>query len=324
MPLAAPASTAPSSPPAILPRASVVIPCHNDGPHLLEAVDSVRTQTFGAWEIVIVDDGSTDAATHQALDACQAARLRVIREEHRGLPTARNTGIAAACGEYILPLDADDRMAPTYLEQAVAVLDRRPEVGIVYCQAEFFGAQSGPWQLPPFSLQEMLLHNVVFASAMFRKADWQAVGGYKPSMKYGWEDWEFWLSLLELGRQAYCLPRPLFFYRRKADSMIASLARRPDEQDYSFREILRHHRRLYAAHARWLWRNRWIFAGREHLVFGLLPAVVARTKTPGSSGRSAAAILALAAWAAAQCLCRPGRRTHRPANPLPNAHGSSA
>lgn len=308
------------SPPTPIPRTSVVIACHNDGPHLLEAVDSVRAQTLAAWEIVIVDDGSTDLATHQALDACQKINVQVIRTENRGLPLARNLGIAAACGEYILPLDADDRIAPTYLEQAVAVLDRRPEIGIVYCQAEFFGGQSGRWDLPPFSLQEMLLHNLVFASAMFRKADWQAAGGYKPSMKYGWEDWEFWLSLLELGRQVYCIPQPLFFYRRKPDSMIARLAQRPHELDYSFRQVFRHHRRLYAAHAPWLWRNRWILAGRESLVFGLLAALVGRGKMPGRL-RSVLAILALAAWATAQTLRRAGRR--RTPGLLPAAPGST-
>lgn len=282
------------------PRASVVIPCYNDGWHLQEAVDSVRAQTFGEWELVIVDDGSTDPATHQALAACAANQALVIRTENRGLPAARNTGIAAACGQYVLPLDADDRIAPAFLEKAVAVLDRQPEVGIVYSQAEFFGAQSGPWNLPDFSLPEMLLHNLVFASAVFRKADWQQVGGYKPSMKYGWEDWEFWLSLLELGRQVYRIPEPLFFYRRRRDSMIAALARRPDEQDYSFAEVVRHHRGLYAAHAPWLWRNRWVFARREHLVFGFWRELFGSRRAAHAWPVRAAAVLALVAWAAAQ------------------------
>ncbi len=296
------------------PRASVVIPCYNAGPHLVEAADSVRAQTFAGWEMVIVDDGSTDPATHEALAAC-AAYARVIRTENRGLPSARNTGIAAARGQYILPLDADDRIAPTLLQEAVAVLDGRPEVGIVYCHAEFFGAQCGRWELPPFSIREMLLHNLIFASAVFRKADWQRVGGYKPSMKYGWEDWEFWLSLLELGRQVYCIPRPLFFYRRRPDSMIAALACRPQQQDYSFGEVFRHHRRLYAAYAPWLWRNRWIFAGREHLVLGLAGGLAAGSQAGAAWPLRAAATAALMGWALAQkarrlahrLLCRPHR-----------------
>lgn len=282
------------------PRVSVVIPCYNAGPHLLEAVDSVRAQTLTDWEVVVVDDGSTDPATRAALATCAAGGAQVIRTENRGLPSARNTAIAAACGRYILPLDADDRIAPTLLQEAVAVLDHRPEVGIVYCQAEFFGALCGAWDLPPFSLREMLLHNLIFASAMFRKADWQEVGGYKPSMKYGWEDWEFWLSLLELGRQVYRIPQPLFFYRRRPDSMIATMARRPHDQEYAFGEVVRNHRRLYAAHAPWLWRNRWVFAGRERLVLELLRGLV-----PGGPGADhwplqAAATIALVAWAAAQ------------------------
>jgi len=301
------------------PRASVIIPCYNDGQHLREAVDSVRAQTFADWEMVIVDDGSTDPATHQAVAACATAGARVIRTDNQGLAAARNTGIAAASGQYILPLDADDRVAPTLLQEAVAVLDRQPEVGIVYCQAQFFGAESGPWNLPAFTLQEMLLHNLIFASAMFRKADWQRVGGYKPSMQYGWEDWEFWLSLLELGRQVYCIPQPLFFYRRRPDSMIAGMARRPDRQDYSFAQVLRHHRRLYAAHAPWLWRNRWVFAGREHLVFGLAAGLFCSRQAAGRWPVRAAALLALIAWATAQWT----RRLVRGLFPIPVGKGST-
>ncbi len=303
--------------PAGTPRVSVVIPCYNAGPYLAEAVDSVRAQTFKEWEIVIVDDGSTDPATHEALAGCGAAQARVIRTENRGLPSARNTAIAAACAPYILPLDADDRIGATLLEEAVAVLDTRPDVGIVYCQAQFFGAQSGPWPLPAFRLPDMLLQNLIFASAMFRKADWQQVGGYKPSMKYGWEDWEFWLSLLELGRKVHCIPQPLFFYRRRPDSMTAALARHPQEQDYSFGEVLRQHRRLYAAHAPWLWRNRWVFAGREHLVWALFGGLFGPRQAVGTWPTRAAATLALAAWALVQrarrvARQRPGRSCRAP------------
>jgi glycosyltransferase involved in cell wall biosynthesis len=206
-----------------MPRVTVVIPCYNQGDYLDEAVNSVQAQSFQDFEIIIVNDGSTDVATNRLLLDFQRPRTRVISTVNQGLAMARNTGIDAARGEYILPLDADDRIGPEYLALAVAVLDSRPEVGIVYCRAEKFGAETGPWHAAPFSRRRMLLGNLIFCSALFRRADWRQVGGYDPGMTAGWEDWDFWLSLLELGRQVHRVPVVQFFYRVKAESMASSM-----------------------------------------------------------------------------------------------------
>ncbi len=281
-----------------MPRASIVIACYNQGRYLDEAVDSALAQTYEDLEIVIVDDGSTDPATHAKTRSLRRPKTRVLHTENQGLPSARNTGIRAARGEYILPLDADDRLAPAYLEKAVAVLEVRPEVGIVYGQAEYFDGQSGTWESPPYSLSEMLLHNLIYCSAVFRKADWEQVGGYKPVMKYGWEDWEFWLSLLELGRQVYQLPQTVFFYRRKPGSMIAEMVRSPGRMEYSFEQVFLHHVRLYAENAPALFRDRWVFEGRERLVARLLAGLVARDQDLRTLPARAVATCGLVAWAA--------------------------
>jgi glycosyltransferase involved in cell wall biosynthesis len=281
-----------------MPRASVVIACYNQGRYLDEALDSALAQTHEDLEIVIVNDGSTDPATNEKTRSLRRPRTRVIHTENQGLPAARNTGIRAAQGQYILPLDADDRLAPGYLEKAVAVLEARPEVGIVYSEAEYFDGQSGKWEMPPYALSEMLLHNLIHCSAVFRKADWERVGGYKPLMKHGWEDWEFWLSLLELNREVHRIPETLFFYRRKPESMIAEMARLPERIEYSFEQVFLHHLRLYAQYAPVLFRNRWIFEGRERLVPRLLPHLVARGQDLQTLPARAAATFGLLAWAA--------------------------
>lgn len=204
-------------------KVSVVIPCYNQGIYLEEAVDSVLCQTYRDFEIIIVNDGSTDPCTNELLANYHRPNTRVLATANQGLAEARNTGIREACGEFILPLDADDRIGADYLEKGVAVLEADPAAGIVYCLADTFGARSGPWPSPPFSLRRMLLGNLIFCSALFRREDWERVGGYNRNMAVGWEDWDFWLSIIGLGRKVVRLPETLFHYRVKQDSMAASM-----------------------------------------------------------------------------------------------------
>ena len=186
-----------------MPQVSVIIPCYNHGAYLDEAVQSVLDQTFDDFEIIIVNDGSTDQDTNKILNNYNRQKTKVLQTDNQGLPSARNNGIKISKGEYILPLDADDRIGKTYLEDAVQILDTQPDIGIVYCDAEFFGDKTGKWELPDYSLQDILVLNMIFCCAMFRRIDWENVGGYNPNMVYGNEDWDFWLSLLALGRKVH-------------------------------------------------------------------------------------------------------------------------
>jgi len=208
-----------------MPRVSVIIPCYNHGEYLDEAVESVLAQTFRDFEIIIVNDGSTDVQTVAKLENYQRPRTRVIHTLNQGLAMARNNGIREACGEFILPLDADDRVAPDYLEKGVAIMDASPETGIVYCLADCFGAQQGRWDIPDYSPRGMLLTNLIFCCSLFRKCSWEKTAGYNPNMNRGWEDWDFWLSLLELGCKVQRIPEVLFFYRVAPESMVRSMDR---------------------------------------------------------------------------------------------------
>ena len=214
-------------------RVSIVIPTHNDGRYLEETLASARTQTHGDCEILIVDDHSTEAATRALLARLEAAGQPVLRlPAHRhGVAAARNWGIATAQGPYILPLDADDLIAPTYAAKAAAVLDTHSDVGICYCQAAFFGLKRGRWDLPPYSLAELLLHNMIFISAMFRKKDWLRVGGFDESIQLGREDHIFWLTLAASGLGVHQLPEILFRYRIKPHSREATTRRTLGERE---------------------------------------------------------------------------------------------
>lgn len=229
-------------------RVSVIIPCYNMGDTIEETVDSVLSQTFADYEIIIVNDGSDDHATNQKLQQLVIPGLRLIHTPNRGVSAARNRGIAEAKGEYILPLDADDWIDPTYIEKGVEVLDRSAGVGIVYCEAELFGEASGVWDLQDFSLPHLLLDNLIFSSSLFRRRDWQLVGGYRETLRYGWEDWDFWLSMIAQGMEVVRIPERLFFYRIRGGSRDRSIGY--GRKLLLMLRIIAAHRNLYMQHSK--------------------------------------------------------------------------
>ncbi len=198
-----------------MPKVSVIIPCYNDGAYIDEAVASVLNQPFEDLEIIIINDGSTDEKTNSLLSTYVRPKTRIVHTANNGVSTARNIGIAEATGQYILPLDADDIIDCKYIEKAVALLDADRELGIVYCIARYFGKVNKQWKLPEYSFERMLLGNIIFSSAFFRKEDWQRVGGYNTNMKKGFEDWDYWLSIIELNRKVHRIEEILFYYRIK-------------------------------------------------------------------------------------------------------------
>ncbi len=205
-------------------KVSVIIPCYNMGGYIDEAVDSALAQTFTDIEIIIIDDGSDDTMTKSKLQNYLRPKTRVIHMQNSGVAAARNRGISEATGCYILPLDADDRIAPTFVEKACYVLDGCPSAGIVTSRVELFGEAHGEWRMSPdISLPHILLDNQIVCASLFRKSDWQKTGGYDIVMHHGWEDWDLWLRVLQLGRDVVRLPEILFFYRIRGASRDRSL-----------------------------------------------------------------------------------------------------
>lgn len=230
-------------------KASVIIPCYNDGRYLEESVNSALSQSYRNLEVVLVDDGSDDPLTQEKISQWQKhPRVRVVHGEHKGVAAARNLAISHATGEYILPLDADDLIERVYVEKAVPLLAGSPHIGIVYCRADYFGAKQGAWDLAEFSMGEMLSRNMIFSTALFRKRDWERVGGYCEELRK-LEDWDFWLSLLELGLQAVRLDETLFHYRQHADASSLS------SQEETSETILERYRKIRMRHIPLYQRN---------------------------------------------------------------------
>lgn len=209
--------------PAELPLVSVGIPCYNYGRFLREAIDSVLASTFQDFEIIVVNDGSTDAETLAALASIrQTDRLRVVDQPNQGLAAARNKGAALARGKYVVSLDADDQIAATYLEKAVWVLEHHPQHAFCYSLVQMFDAETKLWKTQPFDLEKLLRNNHVATAAVFRREAWIEAGGFRDGL-HGQDDWNFWITLGARGWMGHFLPEPLFLYRRHAASMWSQL-----------------------------------------------------------------------------------------------------
>lgn len=230
-------------------RVSVIMPCYNDGQYLQEAIDSLCLQENSFVELLIIDDGSDDNQTCRIIEEIACERIRILRTNHQGPSFARNEGIRAARGEYILPLDADDRIEHEYINKAMQILESNSKVGVVYCHADLFGAAQGPWMLPEYSFERMLIENLVFVTAMFRKADWEAVGGYRTDMKDGLEDYDFFIGMLAHGKDIVQIPEVLFHYRIKHKSRTTEFLKDPESVKRAFENIYEHHRAFYQEHA---------------------------------------------------------------------------
>ena len=207
------------------PRVSVIVPCYNLGQFLGEALDSVFAQTWTDLEVVVVDDGSTDPATRSVLELLQRPNTRVVRSENRGLPAARNLGIRHSRGEYLCSLDADDLLAPTWIERAVGLLDADPGLAFVSHWLDTFGDEKWEWKPGRCDLGMLLDTNTINGGAIVRRSVVEEVGGFDESMRDGCEDWEFWIRVSERGHRGAIVPEVLYHYRRRPDSMSREMHR---------------------------------------------------------------------------------------------------
>lgn len=205
-------------------KVSIIIPCYNQAQYLDEALQSVFDQSYSNWECIIVNDGSPDD-TEQAAEKWveKDSRFKYVYKENGGLSSARNYGIENTTTTFILPLDADDKIAKDYVALAVQSFQEDISLKVVYSKAEKFGDEEGLWILPPFSLIDLARYNMIFCSAMFKKKDWERVGGYDVNMIYGLEDWEFWIAILKNGGNVKCLDELGFYYRVTSGSMARTI-----------------------------------------------------------------------------------------------------
>lgn len=230
------------------PLVSVITPCYNQAQYLPEALDSLLKQTYPNWECVIVNDGSKDNTEEVAMAYCEKdGRFHYYSKENSGVCDTRNFAVAHSKGKYLLPLDADDKIGVSYLEKAVDAFENGSEkLRIVYGQGEYFGALSGPIDNKPYRFETMLVENTFFNSVVFRREDFDRVGGYHEYMHDGLEDWEILLSILDEEAEVVQLPDVCYYYR------ILPTSRQRSVNDEMHKALLlrayEHHKETYDRH----------------------------------------------------------------------------
>ncbi|WP_434687167.1 glycosyltransferase [Pseudanabaena minima] len=224
-----------------LPLVSVIIPCYNYGKYLEEAIDSVLAQTYKNFEIIVVDDGSTDPDTIILLRKLNKPKTKIVRTNNFKLPAARNNGIKEAKGKYICCLDADDLLKPTYLEKCLFRLEAE-NVDVCYTWVQEFGDSQAVIPTKEFDIDTLMIQNCLHVSAVFKRSMWEAVGGYNESMVEGYEDWDFWLAIAKTGGIGAKIDEPLFLYRKHGSSMISSALAK---HDALYMQVKNNHKTLY-------------------------------------------------------------------------------
>jgi hypothetical protein len=229
----------------MLPSVSVIIPCFNGHEFLAQAIESARRQTVKPLEIIVVDDGSDNPETVRFLDQLKDD-VRLVRQENRGLPGARNRGFAEAKGEYVLPLDCDDWLEPTFIEVGLKLITENDDVDFMFSWLALEAESSGVLK-KHYNFFEQLFLNQLPYCLLQPKRLWEELGGYDELMRKGYEDWEWNIRLGKAGYQGGVVREPLFHYRVQSTAMLASISRRKHVDLWMF--IREKHAGLYSVRA---------------------------------------------------------------------------
>ncbi|RKS13324.1 glycosyltransferase family 2 protein [Flavobacterium sp. 120] len=227
------------------PSVSIIIPCYNDQKYLLKTINCVISQTFTCWECIIINDGSSDQTEHVILQIINKDnRLKYIYQENKGVCIARNNAIKTSVGEYVLCLDANDLISENFLEETVKLLDSNDDLTVASSVVKFFGRSSGILNVVSYDLGVLLAENQLVITSLFRRSDFDKVGGFNLNMKEGFEDWDFWISILKTNGIVACATKATFYYRLLNTSRNNQISR---EKERRLRmQIWENHKELFS------------------------------------------------------------------------------
>lgn len=203
---------------------SVIIPCFNNESTLEETIASVLDQKLQSFEIIVVDDGSTDGSSevvNRIIAQHPKHKIQLVKQQNSGPSKARNAGAKHATGKYLMFLDADDLIHPDYLQMTVELLEKDDSLNVVYSNAEYFDARKGKWKLKGFNAKKLLLENMIFISAVTRKNIFDSVGGFDERINYC-EDWDLWIGIVSRYGGVHKIDKTLFYYRKRKDNSSLS------------------------------------------------------------------------------------------------------
>jgi glycosyltransferase involved in cell wall biosynthesis len=219
---------------------SIITPYFNTEELFQETVVSIFQQTLQNWEWVIVDDGSTDAGALERLASLTGgdARIKVIRQENAGPGAARNTAFANSAGRYVCLLDSDDLIEPTYLEKCVWFLDSNPEFAFCNSYSAVFGEQQYLWTTGFERNKEHLNANSGPPISVIRREAFAESGGFDASIRFGHEDWDFWLAMAKAGHWGHTIKEFLQWYRKRGTGRFEQIMRSGSIND-EFEKLMR-------------------------------------------------------------------------------------
>lgn len=195
---------------------SILIPCYNQANYIAETLDSVLAQTYPHWEAIVINDGSPDNTREVVSPYVEKdMRIRYIEIPNGGVSAARNRALQEAKAEWVVPLDADDRLMPTFLEETLQAAKTYTDATVIATEVNYFDGKSGRMDVGFKDYRTQLFKNQIVCTCLFRKADALAINGYDEDMHIGLEDWEFFIRLLYKDKRVVMLPRILFEYRIK-------------------------------------------------------------------------------------------------------------
>lgn len=209
---------------------SILTAYYNTDEVFFQTVNSVLGQSLQNWEWIIVDDGSSDAASIERLRSIaeKNSRIKVFQQNNAGPGAARNTAFANAQGRYISLLDSDDIFEPTYLEKCVWFLDSNQQYAFCNSYSVVFGDQEYLWNTGFERGHKYLQANSGPPISVIRHAAYADCGGFDESIRFGHEDWDFWLAMAKAGHWGHTIPEYLQWYRKRGDGRFEQIMRAGD------------------------------------------------------------------------------------------------
>jgi glycosyltransferase involved in cell wall biosynthesis len=223
------------------PLVSVIVPVYNGADYIGQALQSVLTQDYSNLEIIVIDDGSTDN-TRQIVQSYRDQRIGCLHQQNRGVSCARNSGIRSAKGQFVMPLDADDMMAPAFISKHLAEFQRHPEADLVYCDVTLIDPAGHPittLKMPEYRDRRHMIrdlfragHPVVPFRFGIRRSVFDKIGLYDETLLVG-EDYDMIRRFVKAGLQAHHLAEPLHLRRMQPNSLTRTYSQQKAQSHFS-------------------------------------------------------------------------------------------
>lgn len=241
---------------------SVITACYNSSDTIINTIESVICQSYQSVEYIVVDDGSTDELFELLRPYIERKQILYFHKNNGGVSSARNYGVEKASGKFLVFLDADDLLEPTYISACIEKFEENSQVSIVFSDLKEFDAGNIVRRVRSFDFGELLFNNIIPCAAMIKRTDFDLYGPYDENLNYA-EDWNLWISILKNNPIVDFVPQPLFLYRKHYNkiSLFEHAVMNPNIKWKAYDYIFNNHKETYEKYlpysALTLYLNHW-------------------------------------------------------------------